>query len=245
MTVLMWGGVDLVADLKRTFGSDLLAVYTGGEQSGATMLDSSGNSFNGTYSGTTPIGASPFGSARRLDAVNDGALWYSAGIDAAWSWSAYTLLMPWARINSAGVWSDATTRYGLRVVNGALSAIGQIAKHTTANQIQFQVTAGGVNAQNVVDLGGTLDPFSAALTFSDANDRMRSYTARKGVAPALVSEVAQVNSPSGALDTTRCIVGALSSAAYANGWDGDLWPVVIIKREATLAELYPFLGMVV
>lgn len=245
MTVTLFGGVDLVGDLRRAFGSDLLAVYMGNEATGSTMLDGSGNGFNGTYSGTTPISTSLFGAARRCDAVNDGALWFGAGIDAAWNWAAYTLLLPWARINSAGVWSDATTRYGVRVVNGALSAIGQIVKHTTANQLQFQVTAGGVNAQNVVDLGGTLDPFSAALTFSDANDRMRSYSARKGVAPALVSQVAQANSPSGALDTTRCIVGALSTAAYANGWDGDLWPVVLIKREATLAELSPFMGLVV
>lgn len=245
MTVTLFGGVDLVGDLRRTFGSDLLAVYMGNEATGSTMLDSSGNGFSGTYSGTTPGIASPAGSvARRLDAVNDGALWYGAGIDAAWSWSAYTLLI-FGRINSAGVWSDAATRYGVRVVNGALSAIGQIAKHTTANQLQFQVTAAGVNAQNTVDLGGTLDWFAAAVTFSDANDRMRSYSARKGVAPALVSQVAQANSPSGALDTTRCIVGALSTAAYANGWDGDLWPVVLIKREATLAELAPFMGLVV
>jgi len=209
------------------------------------MLDSSGNAFNGSYSGTTPGIASPTGTlARRLDALNDGAVYYGAGIDAAWSWSAYTLLM-FGRINSAGVWSDATTRYGVRVVNAALSSIGQIVKHTTANQLQFQITAGGVNAQNVVDLGGTLDWFAAAVSFSDANDRMRSYSARKGVQPALVGEVAQVNSPSGALDSARCIIGALSSAAYANGWDGDLWPVVLIKREATLAELTPFLRLVV
>lgn len=245
MTVVLWGAIDLVAELKKTFSTDLLAVYLGNESSGSTMLDSSGNGYSGTYSGTTPGIASPTGlSARRFDAVNDGGVFYGAGIDAAWSWSALTLLV-FGRVNSAGVWSDATTRYGARAVNAGLNAIVQIAKHTVANNLQFQLTAAGVNATNTVDLGGTLDWFSAAITFSDANDRMRSYSARKGTPAALVSEVAQVNSPSGALDTTRCIIGALSSAAYANGWDGDLWPVVLIKREATLAELRPFMGLVV
>lgn len=232
--------------MKTTFGSDLLAVYTGSEPSGTVMLDSSGNARHGVYSGTTPgiLNTATQTQSRRFDSLTDGARWHSASLEAAWSWSAYTLLA-YARVNSAGVWSDGTTRHIIRVVNTGLGIISQIKKHTTASQIQWECNVNGSNTNVTLSLGGTLGWFAVALTFSDADNRARFYAARRGVPATLVAERAQASSPSGALSPDRCTVGCSNYSTLVDLFDGDIFPAAIVKREASIAELATLMNLVV
>lgn len=233
----------LVDYAKKTWESDVLAIYMGAESSGSVMYDSSGSSFHGVYTGTQPTIVSPFGSARRLDSLTDAARYHSAALEAAWNWSQYTFIAP-ARINSSAVWTDGTQRHLWRLVNAGLGVISQVTKHTVANQIQFECNVNGVNTQVTRSLGGSLSWFLTVLTFHDTQNRSRFYTAARGIPLELTAERAQTNSPSGALSSDRCTLGCSNYSTLTNLFDGDLWPLVILKREATQAELAPLSALV-
>lgn len=118
------------------------------EGGGSDVLDSSGNGYDGTYTGITWGGEIPpqGGVCPTFDGVNDFANVYSAGLGSAVDLDELTLIA-WCKVSSAAVWTDSTQRWLLRPYRDG-SNYHIFAKDGISNKM-FHLRAGaGINKSN-------------------------------------------------------------------------------------------------
>lgn len=146
------------------------------ETSGSTFADSSGSGNNAVVTGITLNHDTGFDGqpVPRWDGTGDyAALITAAGssLSTDFSGTAGTVLA-WAKIASAQ-WADGTSRQLFRL-RGPGNNLIYVRKGATANILQFQFFGNAVNKLTDVTVGLT-DWFMWAMTWDDANDRMRIY----------------------------------------------------------------------
>lgn len=198
------------------------------EASGTAIVDSSGNAYTGTYTGVILANTdSPFApdDAPFWDGTNDYGDLYSAAFAAALNLDEFTVML-WVKMNSAGVWTDAATRYLLRLRRDANNLI-DISKAAFNNTIQFNRIGNGTAKPFSVGSQSDTDFFCVALTCSVAGGgllgagEMRGY--KNGVQIGATQTANVADSGSG-LATATVTLGASSTAGglVHHGWLSNL-----------------------
>lgn len=216
------GGVgDGVIDYTQRYfdasPGNLLALYRLND-AGATIADSSGNGFDGTYTSVTVQGATgPDGELTAVwDGINDIGDIYSAGLDAVYNGAQLTQ-STWFQILSAPVWSDATAR-GMFSCAENSSNRGRLAKTTTADEINWYRRGGGVIDQ-VVDtsLAASLTWHQLTMTVDESGNVQRALL--DGV--QVGGDQGSLGAYAGALSATLAVIGAFATTPAAV-WSGAL-----------------------
>lgn len=145
-------------------------------------------------------------------------------------------LMVRAKVRDATDWTDGLQKDLIRLDNGADTAIVAFDREGAADEIRcyFQPAGGHYHGVTTTDLNGTMDWFTAAVTWSRTNTRARGYV--NGVQQGL--DVNNDVNWSGTLQ--RAHIGC----AYINqwgsnryGWGGYMGPVLLADRELSIAEV--------
>lgn len=153
---------------------NLLALYVLND-AGATIADTSGNSFDGTYTSVTVQGATgPDGQLTAVwDGINDYGDIFSAPLAAAYNGAQLTLSI-WFQVANTGVWTDGAAR--------TLWSMGQdgnnrsrIEKRTVNNTVQW-LREGNNITDSVSDAGfsGSLAWHQATFTVNESGDVLRA-----------------------------------------------------------------------
>ncbi len=200
---------------------------------GATMSDSSGNSFDGTYTSVTVQGATgPDGNLTAVwDGINDVGAYYSAPLAAVFNGAEFTCVA-WMQVANAGVWTDAAIR---AVYSGASNASNEILLTKTATNNQFSwLREGGGIPENVVDatFAGSTAWHQVAITVSEGGDVMRAFL------DGAQTDIDQINLGVyvGALNSIRASIGA-SNTVPAQVWAGALAILGIWNAALTPSEI--------
>lgn len=211
--VLFSGGSRLAAYKARTIATSPIAYWMLNETSGTTIVDSSGNSRNGTYSGVTLAqdSTNPQRSPAPLwDGVNDYGNVYSASLAGAVSFNEGCLLV-WVKMSAAGVWTDGIARYLATIWRNNDNHF-YIQKLTTSNSLRVLHRAGAAS-RNVDTTISTTDWFSVMLSWSFSGNMMRAYI--NGVQVGLNQTVTTTQSGSG-LDNTLCNLGSFNAGGFVH-----------------------------
>ncbi len=157
---------------------------------------------------------------------------YSAGLNADFNNQALTaaILMKMA---ASGVWTDATTRYGVRFAVDTNNWIS-LSRTTADNTLEAQYRAGATAKVVAVAGNSDLDWFLLVMTVSKAADELKFWK-RSPLAGArgmqIGSTMTGLGTWAGALSSTLCCLGAQSTtpAGVHSGWllGGALWTVAI------------------
>ena len=221
-------------EILRLFGSSLVAYWPLWETSGAVVNDISGNARNGIYETVTL--ADGISVARKpaplLPGTSGNANIYSASLAAAFNGAEGTFVF-WAKISSAGIWTDRTERWIATIWGGGNNYFRIRRLDTVLND--WRITAD-------CNIGGTYCIFSAlisslewmcfGMTWSIINARVRFYA--NGIMPSTSPE--QVPGIwSGILDPNYTRLG---SAWGGGGWSGWLSDGLIASREASQEEMF-------
>ena len=203
--------------VKAIAGSTLIGYWPMGEPSGAVAYDQSGQANNGAYTGVT-LGEPGAGDGRTCplwDGANDYNNLYSAAFNADFTPAEFTVAV-WAKVSAAAVWTDATTRYLMR-----LRADGNnetyLVRTATNNQLQAFCVGGAVGKQVAsTALNGSTAWFHVAITRSAAGDAMKFFINGAQVGSTQTGIGAWV----GALASSVTVMGAASNTPTAvwSGW---------------------------
>lgn len=168
------GGSKLAAYKARTIATSPIAYWMLNEASGTTIVDSSGNSRNGTYSGVTLAQDVPpqGGLAPLWDGVNDYGNVYSASLASAVSFNEGCLLV-WAKMASAGVWTDGSARYLATIYRNTNNFV-YFEKRTTSNTLRA-LHRSGATTKLVDTTISTTSWFSVMISWSFSGNMMRAY----------------------------------------------------------------------
>lgn len=221
--LLSAGGVSYTQQILAT---SPLALWPLDEGSGADILDQSGNSYNGTYTGVTWDGTQhPKGTPVPFwDGANDYGDVYSAGFDSAWNQNEGCVLL-WLKANDAGVWTDATTRY-MFVANSGVSDLFWIHKTTTDSQVWFRRVGNGTSQQIVDTSFSGTDWISVLMSWSVANDEFKAY---KNGTQLGTTQTGLVAASDTTLITSQTALGA-GNTTPANVWHGYLGYATVWDR---------------
>jgi hypothetical protein len=139
---------------------------------------------------------------------------YSVGMAADFNPLEGTIFV-WAKVANAGIWIDGLVRYVIRLaVDATNNNSVRIVKATPANLLAIEYGAGGTLETRLITIS-TTDWFSAAITWSKSNDRVRAYL--NGVQQG--ADMTALGVWAGSLSPTRCVLGALDTNGF-NGWSG-------------------------
>jgi hypothetical protein len=146
------------------------------ETSGTTATDSSGNAYNGTYTGATlnQATAPQLTPAPRYDGVGDFTTFYSAGLGTAFSLAEGCALL-WFKAFDASVWTNGTTFNLLHIMRDASNEV-RINKSATNNQIDF-IRIGGGTTKTISYSTSSTDWLALMLSWSEAGDFVKAYVA--------------------------------------------------------------------
>lgn len=204
--------------------STIIGLWTQGEASGTTCVDSSGNGRNGTYTGVqlAQPGVDRFTCAK-YDGLTSYANIYSVSLASAFNGNEGTLAV---MLRIAGsVWLDGAAR---RVINVSTGANSIYIRRTTVNgQIGFSRMTSTV----LVDGLSSISWVHVALSWSLTTNQVIAYidgssVGTPGVCPAW----------SGTLNATQCAVGAANTTP-TQAWSGWLQYAMLLNRAATPAEI--------
>ncbi len=205
-----------------------VAYYKLAEASGTAAIDSSGNGDNGTYINAVPggtgigdgnTGATFDGTGDAIDIIDGGALFIG---------NTGSVVL-WGKTTTA-VWSDATTRYLIRLAADSSNLVA-IRKTATTNQLELLRIAGGTTKSvTSTVLSGTEAPFSVALTWDTGANAVKAYAA--GV--QIGTTQSAIGSFSGALATAA--IGALNIGG-ASSWNGSIAHVALFDYALSDAEV--------
>ena len=194
-----------------------LAFWQSNEGTGSAIVDSSGNGFNGTYTGVTWDGTTgpKGGLAPFYDATNDYGDVHSAGLGTAFDYDEFTIIT-WIKVNAEAVWTDGAIRGFVRLGRDAIVENDiRIQKSATNNTVRF--LREGANVVQVVDVAGQSDTDWVAYGIScsiagggllDAGD-LRGYKNGVQIGSTVTGNVAADGS---GLLSTLTLLGALSTA---------------------------------
>lgn len=123
----------------------LVGLWRMNESTGTTVIDSSGNGFDGAYAGVTLAGTTgPDGEAAALlDGVNDYASLHGAGLIAALGTFTDFTLMMWLRVPDGSYWTDGDARYIALLWGGDANNYMAFYKTTNDNELRFFYLADG------------------------------------------------------------------------------------------------------
>lgn len=199
----------------------------------ATAYDISGNGYDSTAMVISSAGNDGVGdqsTSFEFDGTNDYVNIYSAGLAGAFLGTEVTVGM-WFQVSGAGVWTDGTIRYLLRLYADASNEIS-FARVAANNTLQALYRAGGVNKARY-PISTSTEWICIVMTASLAADEMRTYL--NGV--QYTTTLTGLGTWNGTLDSSFCVVGA-STLVPANVWDGFITHTFIINRALTPDQVY-------
>ena len=215
-----------------TQSANLLAFWPLEETSGTTVNDTSGNAYNGSYSGPT-VNATTFldgNPAPSFDGINDYANVYSAGFASAFNKNEGTVSI-WVKMSGAGVWTDGTNR-GITHFGADTSNRVRMFRTTTNNQLQFTYTgAGTVKTVSDTSLAGVTSWFLLTETWSKSADQLKAYINGSQVGTTQTG----LTTWTGALSNTLTVLGANNTSA--NFFSGYLAKAAVWKTPLSAAEI--------
>lgn len=203
------------------------------------------------YVGPTPEAiAGPFGGlAHQWDAVNDVVNDYTTSLASLWNWSAWTYLL-FFRVRAASVWSDGVARKFIYYRNASFSAIIDVQKHATANQIQFNVRVAGGDNYRTYSTAAPTGWVGLALSYLESENRYRvfysaqAFGATPAVAPVQIIEETTVGSNTGALNSDGTTLGAYSVSSPSSVCDGYICEHAVWNTELDFAtQLSPLMRL--
>lgn len=216
--------------------ADLLAYWKLADESGTTMLDSSGNGRNGTASGVTwgDPGIGDGVKAAKFDGVNDYCNPYSSGFNNVWNGQEFTI-SGWFKVASASVWTDGQTRtiFSFRNQDSPVDSI-VLRKDSANNQLTCEYSANGVTKSVTVT---SYSPtgwvhFAVTVSYSTGTGEMKFFL--DGVQQGTTQTgLGQWNNAQG-LQTDICIGAATPST---NFWSGDLAHVAVWDKALLVTEV--------
>lgn len=213
--------------LQQTFGSSLIAYWPMDETSGAIVYDRSGNARNAAYFSSITVNntTSPNNKPAPLFSAGDVNA-YSASLNAAFSGQSFSL-GGFAKMSSAGVWTDATNRY-LTIFNVDASNSCYVRRQATNNQLAFIYQAGGTSKSGSWYMGKT-GFFHWLISVNKAGDSAKLY-----IDGAPVVSLTGLGTWAGNLNSAFTRIGSFSGAAnFHSGWMSDVY---VASRSVTLAE---------
>lgn len=229
------GGANPLVYTNKIIALGPIGYWTQADLSGTTSVDSSGNSFNGTYTNVT-LAQAGIGDGRTsalyVPGSNSKDNIYGAGLAAAFNGGIGTAMV-WAKVSAAGVWTDGALRVcNVFFVNSSNRLY--LRKPTASNTLTWLYTAGGTT--KTFDQGSTspLGWFHMAITWADAanGDSVKFY-----YNGAQISTTQTGNGTfTGALNSSFVLVGA-GDTSPANIWDGYLAHAAVFTRVLSGAEI--------
>jgi len=211
----------------------LRLLETGSPSLGVRALDESGNERHGSYGAAAPgavMGSMPGpfgGSAPLFTRVNNGYVnAFSNDLAAVFNPLEGTFQIA-ARVNAAGVWTDANSNILINVSIDANNFI-QITQDT-ANRLRLRVTGGGVNG--ICDITGLSELGWMILHLTYSRTAMQVKAFYQGVQAGTTAACPLM---SGAI--SLAVVGAQSTAP-ANEWEGGLSEYAYWNRALSPAEI--------
>jgi hypothetical protein len=216
------------------FGASIIAYWPLWEPSGSVANDISGNARNGSYTGVA-LGQTGIGdghTAPLFDGTADFVNVYSAGLAGAFSGVAGSL-MTWGKVSGAGVWTDSTARYLLRLAADGNNQI-TLEKRSLNNTLRALYTA-NATVKGTSPVFSGLTWFHFAITWdknagADGQVLVFLNGAQSGATQTGLGVWA------GALAAATTVIGALDLLP-SNGWSGYLAHVLLLNRAATPAEI--------
>jgi hypothetical protein len=144
-------------------------------------------------------------------------------------------LMARMKVNSAADWSDAVQRDPIRIdgSGGVDQDIVAFDRTASADELRCYYAAGGVYyGVTTTDLNGTLDWFTATVTWSRSNTRCRGYAngIQQGVDVVVGTDFVNPLANNAGFGTAH-------QAAPDYLWGGSMGPVLLANRELTPAEV--------
>ena len=210
-----------------------IAYWPMSEPSGSVALDASGNGRNGAYTGVT-LGQAGIGDGRTapsFDGVTSYNNVYGASLAAAFNGQQGSFLC-WCKVQSAGVWTDGTTRRVILFQVDANNRVG-IFKPTASNEMDCLYVAGGTSLGAAKTTFSPTGWFHVALTWNKSGDQMIFYV--NGVAITPVST--GLGTFAGALLSTQTLLGSLNTGAAAQVWNGLMQHGAVFARTLSAAEV--------
>lgn len=218
--------------LIATFGSSIVALWPQNEPSGSVSNDIGGRGHNGAYTGVT-LGQPGIGDGNTA-AGYDGATSfnniYSVGLNSDFN-PAEGSAMIWAKVASAGVWTDGIQRRLFQLQADGNNLV-RIVKSASANIISVIYSAGGSNKFVDTSSFSLTTWINFLVTWSVTNNRMKWYI--NGIQNG--SNQTSIGTWVGALAPTLTMIGA-GSTAPGNVWPGFAGPALILNKEATPSEV--------
>ena len=211
------------------------------ETAGVTAVNygTLGTAANGTYTGVTLANAAgPSGetSVPFFDGANDYLDFFSAAFDAAFNGATGTAMV-WAQAFNAGVWTDGSIRYVIRMYDDANNAY-LMDKGNGANAF-FQEGEAGAGLASIGTGGHNPVAWTCyGITWSDGNndDQFKAFIdgAQTGATSAALN-----NWSGGGLTNTATVIGALNTGAVFSwhGWMGDAAVFDYVLTPAQILDL--------
>lgn len=195
------------------------------ETASVTAVDSSVNAFNGTH-----VNVKVEGGAGTYNGTSSYTNIYSAGLNTWFSGSTGTAYIR-MKVNSPGVWADATIRASGYVAVDSNNYVS-IFKSSTTGVFTFQYRSGGTTSQVQVGGQSTDDYFGYGGTWDKPNDEVKGFLngAQTG------ATVNGLGVWAGNLSSTLCTLGA-GSTTPGFPWSGDISDAVYAKTTATPAQM--------
>lgn len=209
----------------------LIGYWPLSEPSGAAAIEQTRRAANGAHVGVTLGQPGPDGGGAPLyDGINDYTSVYSAALAAAFSGLEGTLAV-WARVNGAGVWTDATVRH---VATFRFDGSNQIAirRSATSNTLTFQYLAGATNKTVSPSGLSSTDWMHLLMTWSKSADEMKAYLNGVQVGTTQTG----LGTWAGTLNSTRVNVGT-DAQTPTNPWSGYAAHCPVWTRALTAGEV--------
>jgi hypothetical protein len=232
-TSTSWQPVDVTfvatGNILRLRGNNNVAGYTEWDDMSVTeVAPLVGVPTNGVVLGTAAGGH--LNTGYTFDGTNDNVNIYSGDLNSAFN-ATEGSLVAWAKVSSAGVWTDLGTRNIVRLAVDANNYI-QIQRDGTNNEIQFNYAAGGTNSNIFNNTMNTTGWFQVAITWSKSKDQAIAYTNGAKVGTMRTG----LGTWNGNLSSTLAAIGA-SGSAGGGPWSGMINDVQLYNRALSPAEI--------
>lgn len=217
----------------KVLGYGPIAYWQLNETSGTTAVCSVNSAQNGTHVGATlnnATGPDGVNGAPLLDGANDFTNIYSATLSGVFGRTAGSVSL-WAKVFNAGVWTDAASRYLVRIrtVDGHYILV---LKSSTNNRMTW-AHDGGAYKSVLNNSMSTTDWMHIGLTWDNTADEMKAYLngSQTGATQSGLGTI------TGALQNNATIIGALNTdpssmfygwLAHCALWDSVLTPAQVL-----------------
>jgi hypothetical protein len=210
-----------------------IAYWPMNEITGSDAFDHPGNGRNGAYTGVTlnQVGIGDDEPCPLFDGTNDYNEVYSISLRDAFDGAEGTLHC-WAKVSAAGVWTGGSWRaiiwFQADVDNYVL-----VDKTNTTNQLRFAYNAAATyDAVLDTSLNGSINWFSAGITWSASSDEVKAYINGSQAGSTRTG----LGTWAGNIASATTCVGATSTAP-SGVWDGYLAHGFLLDYAATAAQM--------